>query len=415
MSRRRAVVTGLGVVSPVACGTARTFDALLAGRSGIGPITKFDCSEWPTRIAGEVPDLSEAEAQCDPRALKRMDPFTKYAVLAAREALEDCGLSLDQEDVTRISVIMGTGIGGLTELENQVNVLGARGHRRVSPLTVPKMMFNAFTGLVALELGLKGQNFAVGSACASSNHGIGVALRTIQYGDADVVFTGGSEAAITPIGISSFSTMKALSTSNDEPERASRPFDAGRNGFVMGEGSAVLVLEERERAIARGAPIYAEILGFGASDDAFHITAPDESGNGPMRAMQAAIADARIDAERIGYVNAHGTSTQLNDKTETLALKQVFGDHASKLQISSTKSMLGHLLGASGSIEGAATCLSLKHGQLHPTINFEEPDPACDLDYIPNEARDAKIDYALSNSFGFGGTNACLVFGRHDS
>ncbi|MCB9890060.1 MAG: beta-ketoacyl-ACP synthase II [Planctomycetes bacterium] len=415
MSKRRVVVTGLGLVTPVGQGSEKVFGALLAGQSGIGRITHFDSDtpDWTVHIAGEVRDLDTGTL--DPRALKRMDPFTLYAVVAAREALDDSGIVLDREDRTRIAVLMGTGIGGITELEHQCGVLREKSPRRVSPLTVPRMMFNAHTGMIALELGLLGPNYAIGSACASSNHAIGIAMRTIQYGDADVVFTGGSEAALTPVGVASFMTMKALSTRNDEPTRASRPFDKGRDGFVMGEGSGVLILEERERAIRRGARIYAELIGFGSSDDAHHITAPEETGEGMMRSMQLAIADARIAPDQIGYVNCHGTSTELNDKTECHALKRCFGDHARKLQISSTKSMVGHLLGASGAVELAVTCLSLHHGKLHPTINQDEPDPECDLDTIPNVARDARIDYAISNSFGFGGTNATLAIRRHDS
>ncbi|MDP6425235.1 MAG: beta-ketoacyl-ACP synthase II, partial [Planctomycetota bacterium] len=282
------------------------------------------------------------------------------------------------------------------------------------PLTVPKMMFNAFTGYVALHHGILGPNYATGSACASSNHAIGVAMRTIQYGDAEVVLTGGSEAGVCPVGIAAFASMKALSRRNDNPTAASRPFDRDRDGFVMGEGATVVVLEERDRAMARGASIYAEIRGFGSSDDAFHLTAPDASATGPVRAMRLALENAGLPPESVDYVNAHGTSTGLNDKMETLAIKQLFGDHANKLQISSTKSMVGHLLGASGAVEFAVTCLSLQRGQLHPTINYETPDPDCDLDYVPNEARDANVRHAISNSFGFGGTNACLAVSRHE-
>ncbi len=415
MSKRRVVVTGLGLVTPVGQGAERVFEALLAGRSGIGRITHFDTDtpEWSVHIAGEVRDLDTGNL--DPRALKRMDPFTQYAVVASHEAVLDSGLDLDKEDRTRIAVLMGTGIGGICELEIQCGVLREKSPRRVSPLTVPRMMFNAHTGMIALEHGLLGPNYAIGSACASSNHAIGIALRTIQYGDADIVFTGGSEAALTPVGVASFMTMKALSTRNEEPERASRPFDKGRDGFVMGEGGAVLILEEREHALRRGARIYAEVKGFGSSDDAHHITAPEESAEGMLRSMQLALADARIAPDQVGYVNCHGTSTELNDKTECLALKRCFADHAKKLQVSSTKSMIGHLLGASGAVELAVTCLSLHHGRLHPTINQDEPDPDCDLDTIPNVAREARIEYAISNSFGFGGTNATIAIQRHDS
>lgn len=415
MSKRRVVVTGMGLVTPVGQGKELVFRRLLAGESGIGPITHFDTShpDWGVTIAGQVPDF---DASCvEPRALKRMDPFTQFAVVASYEAIADAELDLDKEDRTRVAVIMGTGIGGIITLESQVGVLNAKTPRRVSPLTVPRMMFNAHTGIIALEHKLLGPNYAVGSACASSNHAIGVALRTIQAGDADVVLSGGSEAAICPVGVSSFMTMKALSTRNDEPTKASRPFDKGRNGFVMGEGGAVLILEERERALARGARIYAEVCGFGSSDDAHHITAPEESAEGMKRSMDLALENAGFAPDSIGYINCHGTSTELNDKTECHALRRCFGEHAQKLQISSTKSMIGHLLGASGAVELAVTCLSLFHGKLHPTINQDEPDPDCDLDTIPNESRDAQVERAISNSFGFGGTNATIAVQRHDS
>lgn len=413
MSRRRVVVTGLGMVSPVGVGAATSFDALLAGKSGIREITHFDSSDFSVHFAGEVSDF-HPEKVVDPRALKRMDPFSQYAVIASTEAIADSGLDFDREDRTRIACILGTGIGGIRELESQVGTLLSRGANRVGPLTVPKMMFNAATGYIAMHHGILGPNYATGSACASSNHAIGVGLRSIQYGDADIVLTGGSEAAVCPVGIAAFAAMKALSTRNDDPPAASRPFDKFRDGFVMGEGGAVIVLEEREHAVKRGAKIYAELAGFGSSDDAFHLTAPDESGEGPVRAIRLSLQDASLAPESIDYINAHGTSTPLNDKIETLALKRVFGDHARKLQISSTKSMIGHLLGGSGAVEFVVTCLSLYHGQLHPTINLTTPDPDCDLDYIPNEAREARVQFAVSNSFGFGGTNACLALARHD-
>ncbi len=414
MSKRRVVVTGVGLVTPVGIGVEKTFEALLAGKSGAGPLLSFDPEGLGTTIACEVSDLDATE-YLDPRAIKRLDLYTIYGLIAAKEAMESSGLDLENEDRFRVGCIVGTGIAGIHTLEEQKVRQLQKGNRVVSPLLVPRMMFNAHTGQIALELGLQGPNFAVGSACASASHAIGVAMRTIQYGDADIVFTGGAEAAATSLGFSGFSNMKALSRRNDEPQRASRPFDRERDGFVMGEGAGILVLEERERALSRGATIYGEILGFGSSDDAFHITAPDETGKGPCVAMEQAIRDAGIDKEAIGYVNAHGTSTRLNDKTETASLKQVFGDHAKKLQISSTKSMIGHLLGASGAAELIASLLCLERGVLHPTINYENPDPDCDLDYVPNEAREAKIDFAISNSLGFGGTNCCLAFGRRDA
>jgi 3-oxoacyl-[acyl-carrier-protein] synthase II len=399
------------MVTPLGVGVEKTWDSLLAGRSGIRPITRFDASQFSVRFAGQIVDFSP-EASVDPRALKRMDPFTQFALVASNEALQDAAIDLEHEDRTRFACIMGTGIGGIIELETQTEVLLIKGVNRVSPLTVPKMMFNAFTAYVALHHRLLGPNYATGSACASSNHAIGVALRTIQYGDADVALTGGSEAAVCPVGIAAFAQMKALSTRNDDPQRASRPFDKNRDGFVMGEGAAVIILEERERALRRGARIYAELVGFGSSDDAFHLTAPDEAGEGPVRAMQLALGDAGLRPEQIGYVNAHGTSTPLNDKIETLAIKRVLGDHARRIPINSTKSMIGHLLGASGAVEFAVTCLSLQRGHVHPTINQFTRDPECDLDYVANEAREARIDAAISNSFGFGGTNACLAVVR---
>jgi 3-oxoacyl-[acyl-carrier-protein] synthase II len=390
----------------------QNFAAMLEGTSGAAPIRAFDASEYATTFAHEVKDL-DASQWIDSRAQKRMDPYTVYALVSCHEALSCSGLELDKEDRTRIGVVHGTGIAGITTLEEQKVQLMKRGARGVSPLLVPKMMFNAHTGQIALEFGLQGPNFAVGSACASASHAIGVAMRQIQYGDADVMLSGGAECATTALGFLGFSNMKAISRRNDAPTQASRPFDKDRDGFVMGEGAGTLVLEERERALARGAKIYAELVGFGASDDAFHLTAPDETGAGPARAMHNALQDAGITPEQVGYVNAHGTSTPLNDKTETKAMRQLFGDHADKLMVSSTKSMVGHLLGASGGVELGATCLMLERGVVTPTINYETPDPDCDLDYVPNEAREASFDYAISNSFGFGGTNCSLAVARH--
>ena len=413
MSKRRAVITGIGTVTGLGNTTEDTFSRLITGESGVASITKFDTTGFGTTIASEVKDLDPA-TRINPRDVRRMDPFAQYAVYCSYEALQDSGLQLEQEDRGRIACIMGTGIGGITEIEAQKEKILRKGPRFVSPMLVPKMMFNSLTGYVALTHGLMGPNYATGSACASATHAIGVALRTIQYGDSDIAFTGGAEAAVTSLGIGGFSSMKALSSRNDDPTKASRPFDKDRDGFVLGEGGSVLILEEREHALARGAEIYAEVVGFGATDDAFHLTAPDESGQGPSSCMRMAIRDAGLEPAQIQYVNAHGTSTPLNDKTETKALKLTFGDHAQKLQISSTKSMIGHLLGASGAVECAMTAVSLKKGILHPTINQDNPDPNCDLDYIPNEAREAQVQYAISNSFGFGGTNACLALARHD-
>ncbi|PIE22485.1 MAG: beta-ketoacyl-[acyl-carrier-protein] synthase II [Planctomycetota bacterium] len=410
--RRRVVVTGVGLLTPIGNDNESSFAAMLEGRSGAAPIQGFDASEYATTFAHEVKDLDPSR-YLDRRTLKRMDPYTVYALVSTHEAVRCAGLEIDKEDPTRIGMVQGTGIAGITTLEDQKVQLMKRGARGVSPLLVPKMMFNAHTGQVALELGFKGPNFAVGSACASASHAIGVALRMVQYGDADIMVTGGAECATTALGFLGFSNMKALSRRNDDPQRASRPFDKERDGFVMGEGAGALILEERERALARGAKIYAELVGFGASDDAFHLTAPDETGDGPCRAMEMALKDAGIRPEQVDYVNAHGTSTPLNDKTETKAIRRLFGEHADKLAVSSTKSMVGHLLGASGGVELGATCLMMDRGVITPTINYENPDPECDLDYVPNEAREMRFDYAISNSFGFGGTNCCLALARN--
>ncbi|HHI80939.1 MAG TPA: beta-ketoacyl-[acyl-carrier-protein] synthase II [Planctomycetes bacterium] len=415
MTKRRVVVTGIGLVTPLGNSREETFQALLSGENGICTITHFDPSEFACRIAGEVKDL-DTVSLLGARESRRMDPHCQYGVAAAIEAMEDAHLGeggdLRVFDPKRVACILGTGIGGILEVEQQRIRLSEKGPRWVSPMLVPKMMFNAVTGQIALRYGLKGPNFAIGSACASSSHAIGTAMRTIQYGDADLVVTGGAEAAVTPLGIAGFASMKALSTRNDDPGRASRPFDRERNGFVMGEGAGVLILEEYEHAKKRGVKIYAEVLGFGASDDAFHLTAPDETGSGPAQAVQMALKDGGVAPEQIDYVNAHGTSTKLNDRMETKVLKVVFGEAAKEIPVSSTKSMIGHLLGASGSVEFAVTCLSVSRGILHPTRNYENPDPECDLDYIPGEARKKEIQYGISNSFGFGGTNCCLLAGK---
>ena len=415
MTKRRVVVTGIGLVSPLGNSREETFEALLAGNNGITTISHFDPSDYACRIAGEVRDLDPVSL-LGSRGARRMDPHCQYGVVAAIEAMEDANLgaegNLAGTDPTRVACILGTGIGGILEVEQQRLRLAEKGPRWVSPMLVPKMMFNAVTAQIALRYGLKGPNFAIGSACASSSHAIGTAMRTIQFGDSDIVVTGGAEAAVTPLGIAGFASMKALSTRNDAPERASRPFDLDRNGFVMGEGAGVLVLEELGHAKKRGAKIYAELLGFGASDDAFHLTAPDETGSGPAQAVLMALKDGSVSPDQVGYINAHGTSTKLNDRMETKVLKVVFGHRASQIPISSTKSMIGHLLGASGSVEFAVTCLSLSRSMLHPTRNYETPDPECDLDYIPGEARKVEVQYGISNSFGFGGTNCCLLAGK---
>jgi 3-oxoacyl-[acyl-carrier-protein] synthase II len=407
MTKRRVAITGLGCVTPVGIGIETTFENLIAGRSGVRTITKFDATKHDTRFAGEV-DLNP-DAYFNKLDLKRYDVFTVYGLVAGELALKDSGLDLDGEDRDRIGCILGTGIGGIHEIETQQERYLSKGPGRVNPFFIPKLMANSVSGQLAIRHGLRGTNFVTASACASSSHAIGMAMRTIQWGEAEVVLAGGSEAATTELGLAGFCAMKALSTRNDDPARASRPFDRDRDGFVMGEGAAVLALEEFEHATKRGARIYAELTGFGSTDDAFHITAPMESGEGATRAMAQAIAESGRPAAAFEYVNAHGTSTDYNDKIETLAIKRVFGDHAKRLAISSTKSMIGHLLGASGAIGTMVAALSMWRGVVHPTINLETPDPLCDLDYVPNEARPMKVRNAIANSLGFGGHNTCIA------
>jgi 3-oxoacyl-[acyl-carrier-protein] synthase II len=402
----------MGVVSPVGTGLEAFWSALVAGRSGIGPITRFDASEFATRIAGEVRDFDPTR-YLDKKEARRMDRFTQFAVAAAGMALEDAGLGTDGLDRDRVAVILGCGIGGIETLEDQARVLVNRGPGRISPFFVPMMIPNMAAGQIAITFGFRGPNVTTVTACASGANAIGDAFKMIQRGQVDVAVTGGTEAPITPLSVAGFCAMKALSTRNDEPERACRPFDAGRDGFVMSEGAAVLVLEGLSHARRRGARIYAEVLGYGSSCDAYHITAPDPEGAGAALAMAAALADAGLGPQDIDYINAHGTSTPLNDRLESLAIKQVFGPRAYEIPVSSTKSMIGHLLGAAGAIEAVATILTMVRGVIPPTINYEEPDPECDLDYVPNVARPARVDRALSNSLGFGGHNVTLVFGRY--
>jgi len=408
--RRRVAVTGLGVVTPLGGNARNFFGRLLEGRSGAVPITKFDASAFTTRFACEVAEF-DPEPILPKHERRRLDPFVVYAICAAQEAIGDSGLDLEKVDRNRVGAIVGTGIGGIHEMEDQHTLLRDRGPGRVSPFLVPKMMANAVSGQIAIKFGLRGTNFTTASACASAGHAIGLAHRSIAYGDADVVVTGGAEAATTPLGLAGFCSARALSTRNEEPQRASRPFDRERDGFVIGEGAGMLVFEELEHARRRKAPIYAEALGFGSTDDAFHITAPAEDGDGAARAMEEALRDGGIAPEKIDYVNAHGTSTPLNDKMETGAVKRVFGAHAKRLAISSTKSMIGHLLGAAAAVELVACVLSVEKGAVHPTINYENPDPECDLDVVPNEAREMKVRYVISNSLGFGGHNVCLLVG----
>jgi 3-oxoacyl-[acyl-carrier-protein] synthase II len=403
----------VGLVSPLGIGTQANWDALCAGCSGIGPITHFDAAQFSARIAGEVKGFDPLQF-IDKKDVKKMDVFIQFAIAASQYAMDDAGLSVTEDVATRVGVFIASGIGGFSTIEREHLALIAGGPRRISPFFIPAAIINLAAGQVSIRFGAKGPNSATCTACSASAHAIGDAFEIIKRNDADVMIAGGSEAAITPMGVGGFAAMRALSTRNDEPQRASRPFDKDRDGFIMGEGAGVIILEELEFARQRSAPIYAELVGYGMSADAFHITAPSEDGDGGMRVMQAAIKRAGIRPEQIDYINAHGTSTPFNDKLETLAIKRTFGDHARRLAISSTKSMTGHLLGAAGGLEGGITALAIKHQLIPPTINYETPDPECDLDYVPNQKRSATIEYALSNSFGFGGTNGALLFKRFD-
>jgi 3-oxoacyl-[acyl-carrier-protein] synthase II len=406
---RRVVITGVGAVTPIGNTAEEFWAALLRGTSGIGPITRFDTTGFATRIAGEVKGF-ESLRYIDKKDDRKFDPFLKYAIASAVMAVEDADLPLPQIDRTRFGVLVGSGIGGISTLLDTHDVLNAKGPDRVSPFFIPMLIINMASGLISMRFGAKGPNSSVVTACATGNHAIGDAMRIIQRGDADVMIAGGSEAIIIPLTIAGFCQMKAMSTRNDEPAKASRPFDAGRDGFVCGEGGGLVVLEELGHAQRRDARIYVEVIGYGMTGDAHHMTAPDPGGDGAARAMVAALRDARIAASDVGYINAHGTSTPYNDKFETMAIKRVFGAHASKLAVSSTKSMTGHLLGAAGGIEAIATALAIHHGVLPPTINYDTPDPDCDLDYVPNQPRKQEVEVALSNAFGFGGTNAILAF-----
>ena len=410
--KRRVVVTGLGVVTSLGRAVETFWDRILRGESGVGPITLFDVAGYKVQFGGQVHWEAEKEDISSPKELKRLDRFSQFAIAAAKDAVAGSGLDFSKEDPFRCGVVIGSGIGGLWEFETQEERLLNKGIDKVSPFTIPKLMVNSASGHVSSLYGIKGPNFAVATACASAANSIGSALRAIQYGDADVMITGASEAALTPIGLAGFQNMRALSFRTDAPQKASRPFDVDRDGFVLAEGAGVVVLEELEHARKRGAHIYGELMGYGASGDAGHITQPDEEGRGAARAMEMALADAELNVDRVQYVNAHGTSTPLGDKAETAAVKRVFGEHAKRMAISSTKSQLGHTLGASGGIEMVVCALTIARGVIAPTINLDTPDPDCDLDYTPNVARDAKVDVAMSNSFGFGGHNASLVLGR---
>ena len=411
MSKRRVVVTGMGILSPVGNGLDSSWEGIVNGRSGIGPITHFDASAFPTRIAGEVKNF-DPSLWIAPKDIKKMDPFVHYGVAASMMAIKDAGLEIADHDAERIGVAIGAGIGGLKGIEETTLKYAEGGARKISPFYVPSTIINMIAGQVSIMTGAKGPNIATVTACTTATHNIGLAMRMIQYGDADAMIAGGAEYATTPTSVGGFCAMKALSTRNDEPTKASRPWDKERDGFVMGDGAGILVLEEYERAKARGARIYCEVIGFGMSGDAFHMTAPSESGDGASRCMRNAIADAGIDPAAIGYINAHGTSTPAGDLAETMAIKSALGNAAYKTMVSSTKSMTGHLLGAAGGVEAVFSALALHTGVIPPTINLDNPSDGCDLDYVPHTAREQQVEIAMSNSFGFGGTNGTLIFRR---
>ena len=411
--KRKVVVTGIGLVTPVGIGTEPTWDSLMQGKTGVGLITKFDTAQFSTKIAAELKGFDPL-LWVEKKEVKKMDPFIQYAIAAADFAVKSSGLVINGENGPRVGVNIGSGIGGFSTIEAQHTELMQGGPRRISPFFIPSCIINLAAGQVSIRHGAKGPNTATCTACSSGAHAIGDSFRIIQRGDADAMICGAAEAAITPLAVGGFGNMRALSRRNEEPQRASRPFDKERDGFVMGEGSGILVLEELEHARARGAKIIAELTGYGMSGDAYHITTPSEDGDGACRVMANAINDAGLKPEQVGYINAHGTSTPFNDKLESMAIRKVFGDHAKNgLMVSSTKSMTGHLLGAAGSVEAGIAALVVQHGKVPPTINYENPDPDCDLDYVPNKLRETQVEYALSNSFGFGGTNACLLFKRY--
>jgi len=409
--KRRVVITGIGMITPVGLDTEKSWDGLINGRSGIGPITQFDDKTIPTQIAGEVKGFDPAQ-YIEAKEIKKMDRFIHLAIAASQMTMDSSKLIVTPENAERIGVTVGSGIGGLPAIERTFRAYMEKGFRRITPFFIPMSIINEMAGHISMRFGAKGPNSCVVTACATGTHSIGDAFKIIQRGDADAMIAGGSESCICPLGVGGFNAMKALSTRNSEPERASRPFDAERDGFIMGEGSGLLVIEDLEFAMKRGAHIYAEVIGYGMSGDAYHITSPAPNGEGAARCMKMAIKDAGINPSDVGYINAHGTSTKYGDELETMAIKTVFGDTAYKIPISSTKSMTGHLLGAAGGVEAVISVLALERGILPPTINLENPDPECDLDYVPNKARHLHVDIVMSNSFGFGGTNACLVFRR---
>jgi 3-oxoacyl-[acyl-carrier-protein] synthase II len=409
--KRRVVVTGIGLVTPLGTDTEATWDSLVNGRSGIDLITRFDASDQAARIAAEVKGF-EPEKYFDAKQVKNLDLFVQYAIAAAEMAVGDSGLSLSAAEADRVGVITGCGIGGLSTIEHYHQVYMEKGPKRITPFLIPRIIPNMPSGHISMRFNARGPNLALSTACAAGTHAVGEAFRSIAYGDCDVAITGGTESVICPLAVGGFAAMKALSTRNDDPRRASRPFDRDRDGFIIAEGSGIIILEELEHALRRGAVIYAEMAGYGQSSDAYHIAAPPENGEGGARCMQRALQDAGMNPEDIDYINAHGTSTPLNDKCETLAIKTVFREHAYRLCISSTKSMTGHMLGGAGGIEAAFTALTLHHGIIPPTVNLDNPDPDCDLDYVPNTAREKRINAAMSNSFGFGGTNGVIIMKR---
>jgi 3-oxoacyl-[acyl-carrier-protein] synthase II len=414
MNKRRVVVTGIGMISPLGIGNEPTWQGLVEGRSGIGRITKFDPSAFACQIAGEVHGF-EPEKWIEKKEVKKSDTFIHYAIVTSQMAADDSGLDFSVEDGDRMGVIIGSGIGGLPLIEEMHQKMTERGPSRISPFFIPGLIVNLAAGQVSIRFGLRGPSSAPATACATGAHAIGDAFKIIQRDEAEVMFAGGSEAVVTPLAVGGFAAMRALSTRNDDPEHASRPWDLNRDGFVMGEGAGVLILEEREHALARGARIYCELTGYGMSSDAYHITSPAEDGSGMIRVMQRALKDANLQPADIQYINAHGTSTSVGDKTETIAIKSLFGAGAYRVPVSSTKSMTGHLLGAAGGLEAAIAVKAIETGIIPPTINYETPDPECDLDYVPNQARQATLEHVLSNSFGFGGTNGSLIFSRHEA
>jgi len=411
MKQRRVVITGLGLITPLGTGNEKSWEGLLEGRSAIGRITHFDPEGLPCQIAAEVADF-EVDNFIEMKEQKKMDRFIHFGLAAATLAMDDSGLKVSEDNADRIGVIVGAGIGGLSSIERYTQILNDRGPKRVSPFFIPMTIINLTAGQISIRFGAKGPNSAIATACATGTHAIGDAFNLIRNCTADAMICGGSEAVITPLGIAGFTAMKALSTRNDEPEKASRPFDRDRDGFVMGEGSGVLILEELEHALDRGARIYAELIGYGLNSDAYHITSPSPNGEGAAKCMQSALKDARINPEEVDYINAHGTSTKYGDEIETTSIKTVYGEHAYKLCVCSTESMIGHLLGASGGVEGAICALSIYNKSVPPTINLDNPDTECDLDYVPHRARTLDISIAMSNSFGFGGTNACIIIRR---